>query len=59
MGELRQERAGEPGGPVVPLKCLKKGRDLFINLMSVGSSTKSGRGSREEVGEKAEGWGER
>ena len=50
MGELRLEKAREPGRLVVPLKGLKKGRDLSISLLSVGPSTVSGRGGRKEPG---------
>lgn len=48
MGELRLERAREPRKLVVPLKGLKKKRDLSISHLSVGSRADSGRRGKEE-----------
>lgn len=39
------ERAREPGGPVVPLKGLKKGRNPAAGLLTAGLSAESGRGA--------------
>ena len=43
-GSSRLERAREPGGPAVPLKGLKKGRNLASGLLTAGLSAESGRG---------------
>lgn len=48
MGELKLEKTREPGRLVVPLKGLKKRKDLSSSLLSIGPSTDSGRGGRED-----------